>query len=55
MNLEANQIVEGHEQIEIEDNFETALILIIMWNLVASTIIFISSLVVQGVRRALSL
>ena len=23
-NLEANQIVEGHEQIEIEDNFETA-------------------------------
>ena len=24
MNLEANQIVEGHEQIEIEDNFETA-------------------------------
>ena len=57
MTLGANQIVEGHEQIahEIEDNFETALILIIMWYLVASTIIFISSLVGQGVRRALSL
>ena len=58
MTLEANQIVEGHEQIanEIEDNFETALILIIMLYLVASTIIiiFISSLFGQA-RKALSL
>ena len=56
MIFEANQVIDGQAQNtdEIEDNFATALILIIMWYLVASTIAFLSALLCKGVKTALN-
>ena len=56
MIFEANQVIDGQVQNtdEIEDNFATALILIIMWYLVASTIAFLSALLCKGVKTALN-
>ena len=56
MIFEANQVIDGQVQNtdEIEDNFATALILIIMWYLVATTIAFLSALLCKGVKTALN-